>query len=61
MVSEIQMLANLIEIVEVISSTNFVNNLKPILTINKLVYIFKINELLDHLLRYTRDLFFCYL
>ncbi len=45
MVLETQMLANLIEIVEVISSTNFVNNQKPILTIDKLGYIFKINGL----------------
>ena len=61
MVLEIQMLENPIEIVEVISFTDFINNLKSILTVDKLVYIFKIKGLLDHLLRYTRDLFFCYL
>jgi hypothetical protein len=61
MVLEIQMLKNLIETVEVISFTNFVNNLKSILIVDKLVYIFQINGLLDHLSRYTRDLFFCYL
>ena len=43
MVLEIQMLKNLIEIVEVISFTNFVNNLKSILIVDKLVYIFQIN------------------
>jgi len=50
MVLEIQMLENLIEIVEVISFTDFVNNLESILIVDKLVYIFKINGLLDHLL-----------
>ncbi len=43
MVLEIQMLENLTEIVEVISFTNFVNNLKSILIVDKLVYIFQIN------------------
>ncbi len=61
MVLEIQMLANLIEIVEVISFTGFANNLKSILIVDKLVFIFKINGLLGHLFRYARDLFFCYL
>jgi hypothetical protein len=61
MVLEIQMLENLIEIVEVTSFIDFLNNLKPILIVDKLVYIFQINWLLDNLLRYTRDLFFCYL
>ena len=61
MVLEIQMLENLIEIVEVTSFTDFLNNFKSILIIDKLVYIFQINWLLDHLLRYTRDQFFCYL
>jgi len=53
MVLEIQMLESLIEIVEVISFTNFVNNLKSILIVDKLVYIFQINRLLDHLSRYA--------
>jgi len=61
MVLEILMLESLIEIVEVTSFTNFVNNLKSILIVDKLVYIFQINRLLDHLSRYARDLFFCYL
>ena len=61
MALEIQMLENLIEIVEVTSFIDFLNNLKPILIVDKLVYIFQINWLLDNLLRYTRDLFFCYL
>ena len=36
MVLEIQMLESLIEIVEVISFTNFVNNLKSILIVDNL-------------------------
>ncbi len=54
MVLEIQMLVTLIETVEVISFTDFVNNLELILHQN--VYG-EFNEVIG----FTRDLFFCYL
>ncbi len=55
MVLEIQMLENLIETVEVISSTDFVNNLESIFYTKTCIGEF------DEVIRFTRDLFFCYL
>ncbi len=54
MVLEIQMLENLIETVEVISFTDFVNNLELILHQN-------LYGEFDEVIGFTRDLFFCYL